>query len=175
MLIHANPAGFQAPPLIEGCGLCFEGAGKMWEGTRTVGETRDEGDPSGALRRVSNDNNFRDFYFTTSELIFCNYRCFRKPSKHIFSMPTSPLHPNNHPSQRNMSFRRPHPSSPTTTATTPAPYAIPSKLRPCDWSSAPVPTPLALNKLAGVCVILGVYTLGRCELVGGSQMCERRS
>ena len=51
--IFANPAGFRAPPLIEGCGLRFEGVGRIWEGTRTVGETRDEGDPSGASGMVS--------------------------------------------------------------------------------------------------------------------------
>jgi len=43
--IFGKQAGFRAPPLIEGCGLRFEGAGRIWEGTRTVGETRDEGDP----------------------------------------------------------------------------------------------------------------------------------
>jgi len=128
-------------------------------------------------RGCRNDNTFRDFYFATSELIFCDYRYFRKPSKHMVSTPTSPLPPDTHPSRRNMSFRRPHPSSLTTTATTPAPYAVVSKLRPCDWSNAPSPTPLALHyhKVAGVRVILGMYTLGRYELVGGLQMCERRS
>jgi hypothetical protein len=53
LVIYANPAGFRAPPLIEGCGLRFEGVGWMWEGTRMLGETRDKGDLSGASRRVS--------------------------------------------------------------------------------------------------------------------------
>jgi len=33
--------------------VSLTGVGRMWEGTRTVGETRDEGDPSGASQRVS--------------------------------------------------------------------------------------------------------------------------
>ena len=70
LLIYANPAGFRAPPLIEGCGLRFEGVGRMWEGTRTVGETRDEGDPSGASQRVSTRRNHK----------------FRRP--HPLSLPT---------------------------------------------------------------------------------------
>ena len=89
LLIYANSAGFRAPPPIEGCGLHFEGVGRMWEGTRTIGETRAKGDPAGA-------STFRDFYFATAELIFCNYRYFK--------------------SRRNILLRRPHPLSlPTTT------------------------------------------------------------
>ena len=45
-------ADFRAPPLVEGCGLRFEGVGRMWESIRTLGETRDEGDPAGAPRTV---------------------------------------------------------------------------------------------------------------------------
>jgi hypothetical protein len=51
--IYANYAGFRAPPLIEGCGLYFEGTGRMWKGARMIGETRDEGDPAGASWMVS--------------------------------------------------------------------------------------------------------------------------
>jgi hypothetical protein len=36
---------FEPLPSSEGCGLRFEGTGRMWKGTRTVGEIRDEGDP----------------------------------------------------------------------------------------------------------------------------------
>jgi hypothetical protein len=110
--------------------------------------------------RCRNDNTFRDFYFATSELIFWDYRYFQKLSKHMVSTPTSPLPPDNHPSRRNMSFRCPHPPSLTTTAMTPAPYTVPSNLRPCDWLNAPAQPPLALNELAGVRVMLGMYTLG---------------
>ena len=63
-------------------------------------------------------------YFATSKLIFCDYRAFRKPSKRHVSTPTSPLLHDNHPSRRNVSFRRPHPRSLTTTATTPAEHTV---------------------------------------------------
>jgi len=142
MLIYTNRTISRAPLLTERCGLRFEGAGRIWKGTRTIVETLDDGDPLGASRK---DNTFRDFYFATPKLIFCDYRYFRKPSKHIVSTPTPPLPPNNHPSPaKNMSFRCPHPSSLTTTA---APYAVPSKLRQCDWSNALPPTPLAFMSL----------------------------
>ena len=110
----------------------------MWEGTRTLGETRDKGDPSGASGRVSKRRHLPRF-------LFCKTRT------HLF-MSTDAFE-----SRRKMSFRRPHPSSLTTTA---ACYAIPSNFRPCGWSKAPPPTPFAFNGLAGVRIILGVYTLG---------------
>jgi len=125
--------------------------------------------------RCRNDDTFHDFYFLTPKFIFCDCSYFRKPSKHMVLTPRSPLPPDNHLSRRNMSFRRPHPSSLTKTATTPAPYAVPSKLRRCNWLNTPPQPPLALNELAGVRVMLGLYTLGRYELVGGSQTCKRRS
>jgi len=52
LVIYATHVDFRAPPLTEGCELCFEGVGRMWEGTRMIGETRDEGDPAGASRTV---------------------------------------------------------------------------------------------------------------------------
>jgi hypothetical protein len=107
-----------------------------------------------------NDDTSRHFWFATARLIFCDYRYFRKPLKLIVSTPTSPLPSDNHPSRRNKSFRRPHPSSLTTTTATPTPYAVLSKFRLYDWSKAPPPTLFAFNGLAGVCFVLGVYTLG---------------
>ena len=101
-----------------GCGRVRERKGRP-----VIKETRQV-----CCGRCRNDNTFRDFYFATVELIFCDYRYFRKPSKHMVLTPTSPLLPDNHSSRRNMWFRRPHPSS-FTTATTRAPYAVPSKLR----------------------------------------------
>ena len=125
--------------------------------------------------RCCHFNTFHEFYFPTAELIFCNHRCFRKPSKHMVSALTSALPPDNHPSRRTMSFRRPHPSSLMTSAMTPAPYTVPSELRHCDSSNARSRNLLALNRLAGVLVIVGVYTLGRCKLVGGLWRCKWRS
>ena len=55
LFIYMNSSGFRAPPLLEGCGLRFEGVGQvgwMWEGTRTIEATRDKGDPAGASRTV---------------------------------------------------------------------------------------------------------------------------
>ena len=43
---------FERPP-NRSCGLRFEGARQMWKGTSTIGEALDEGEPSGALRKVS--------------------------------------------------------------------------------------------------------------------------
>jgi len=122
---YANHAGFRAPTLIKGCRLHFEGAGQMWKGTR--GETQQV-----RRGRCCHFDTFRDFYFTTAELIFCEYRRFRKPVKHVVSPPTSTLLHDNHQSRQNMSFRHPHPPSLTTTTATPAP----SKLRPCNWANA---------------------------------------
>jgi len=107
-----------------------------------------------------NDDTFRDFYVATAELICCDYRQFRKPSKHMVSTPTTPLPPDNHPSRRTLKFRRAHPSSLTTTGATTSRYAVLSKFRPYDWSNAPPPTLFAFNGLAGVRIILGVHTLG---------------
>ena len=128
----------------------------MWEGTRTIGETRAKGDPAGA-------STFRDFYFATVELIFCNYRYFksrrnillRRP--HPLSLPTTTQA--GETCRRNMSFRRLHPSSLMTTATTPVPYTAPSNLRPRNWSNALPKPQLGLNELSGVRVTLGVPTL----------------
>jgi hypothetical protein len=44
---------FANGPLTEGCGLCFEGAGRVWKGPSAVGETLDEGDQTGVSRRIS--------------------------------------------------------------------------------------------------------------------------
>ena len=52
MLIYANHGVFEHPP-IKGCGLRFEGARKMWKGTSTIRGVLDEGEPSGALQKVS--------------------------------------------------------------------------------------------------------------------------
>ena len=43
---------FERPP-IGGCGLRFEGARQMFEGTRTIAEILDEGDTSGASPKVA--------------------------------------------------------------------------------------------------------------------------
>ena len=144
----------------------------MWKGARTIWETLDEGDPRGASRKVSKRRHLLRFLFCNTELVFCYYRHFQKPSKHIFSTPTSSPPPDNHPSRQNMSFC---PSSLTITAATPAPYAVLSKLRECDWSNALPPTLLAFNGLAGVRVIPSMYTMGRYKLVGGLRGCEWRS
>jgi len=103
------------------------------------------------VRRGScrNDYTFGDFFFVTAELIFCDYRHFRKPLKHMVSTPISPLPPDNYPKPAK-DVVLPPTSLLLIIATTPAPYAVPSKWRPCDWSKAPVPTPLALNGLAEV-------------------------
>jgi len=111
-----------------------------------------------------NDDTSRHFWFATVQLIFCDYRYFRKPSKHIVSTPTFPLPSDNHPSRRNKSFRRPHPSLLTTTTATPTPYAVLSKFRLYDFSKAPPSTPFAFNGVTGVCVVLGVYTPGDMSL-----------
>ena len=94
--IYVNPAGFRAPPLIEGCGLRFEGVGRMWEGTRTVGETRDEGDLSGASGKVS-------------KRLYLPRFLIRNTRTHLF-MSTDAFK-----SRRKMSCRRPQPISLTTT------------------------------------------------------------
>jgi len=97
-----------------------------------------------------NDDTFRDFYFTSAELIFCEYRDFRKPSKHIVSTPTTPLPPDNDQSRRNMWFRRPDPPCLTTAAATSAPTAY---VRNCDganWSNVLLPTLLALVEVVGM-------------------------
>jgi len=80
-------------------------------------------------RRCRNDDTFCDFYFATPELIFCEYRCFRKLVKHVVSLPTSTLLHNNHQCQQNMLFHHPHPPSLTTTTATPTPMPY---LRNCD-------------------------------------------
>ena len=53
LLIYTNRTISRAPLLTERCGLRFKGAGRMWKGTKTLGETLDEGDPLGASRKVS--------------------------------------------------------------------------------------------------------------------------
>jgi hypothetical protein len=68
----------------------------MWEGTRTVGETRDEGDPSGASGKVSKRRYLPRFLI-------------RNTRTHLF-MSTDAFK-----SRRKMSCRRPQPISLTTT------------------------------------------------------------
>jgi len=111
-----------------------------------------------------NDDTSRHFWFATKQLIFCDYRYFRKLSKHIVSTPTFPLPSDNYPSRRNKSFRRPHPSLLTTTAARPTPYAVLPKFRLYDWSKAPPLIPFAFNGVTGVCVVPGVNTPGDMSL-----------
>ena len=134
------------PPFVDGCGLCFEGAGQIWKATRTVGETLDEEDPSGALERVLKRRHLPSMSQHLNSFIY-EYRHFRKSAKEVVSPPTSSFSPDNHPSQRKVSFRRPDPPSLTTAAPT---YVVPSQLRQFHWSITPAPTPLAFFGLAGV-------------------------
>jgi hypothetical protein len=90
LVIYVNHAGFRAPPIIEGCGLRFEGAGWMWKGTRTRGETLDEGDPAGALRKVSMisiPQPPNSLCVTTGAFESCRNIFFRRP--HSLSLPTT--------------------------------------------------------------------------------------
>ena len=83
LLIYANSAGFRAPPPIEGCGLHFEGVGRMWEGMRTIGETQKVRRPSA----ISISRPWNSF--------FCNYRYFKSRRNillrcpHPLSLPTT--------------------------------------------------------------------------------------
>ena len=154
LLIYANSTGFRAPPLIEGRGLRYEGLERMWEGTRTIGETRDKGDPAGASP-ISISRPPNSFFVTTGTFESRRNIWFRRPLP--LSLPTTTQA--GETCRRNMSFRRLHPSSLMTTATTPVPYTVPSNLRPGNWSNTLPKPPLGLNELSGVRVILGVSTL----------------
>ena len=73
----------------------------MWKGARMIGETCDEGDPAGVSRMVSKWRHLpRILFRKRPQLTFCNYRCFRKPSKHMISMHASPLPSVHHASRR---------------------------------------------------------------------------
>lgn len=104
---------FESPPLIAGCGRRFEGAGRMWKGTRILEETHDEADPSGASERVSKRRHLPRFRFDD------------RPN--WFFTSTGPV-----VSRRNMSFRRPYSPSHTTITSTraPTPYC-PNDYRHC--------------------------------------------
>ena len=61
---------FEPSPLIEGCELRFEGVGRIWEAMRMIGETRDKGDPSGALGKVSKRRHLPQFLFCNTQTHF---------------------------------------------------------------------------------------------------------
>lgn len=108
----------------------FRRRGRIWNGTRTIGETLDEGHPSGASGRVSKRRHLPEFLFR--ELQHLNsftyeYRRFRKPAKEVVRRPDPVSLPTTTQAGERCR-RRPDPPSPTTAIPT---YAVPSKLRRC--------------------------------------------
>jgi hypothetical protein len=125
----------------------------MCEGTRMARDTRDEGDPSGALGfetttpPVNFDSQPRNSYSVTTGTFESRFDAHvsspfpqpPKPAKEVVSPPTSILAYDN--------YRDTH-----------------TVRRKVEISTVPLvgppPTPFAFNGLGGICVNVGVYTLG---------------
>ena len=150
MLIYTNHASFpnfEPPPSSRDVGYVLKergGCGRVQERYRRplMRETHEV-----RRGRCRNDDTFHDFYFATHPLSLPTTTQAGKTCRSAAHI---------HPRLRQL-LRHPHLT----------PYR-----RNCEAAiGRPPPTPLAFNELAGVRVILGMYTLGRYELVGGLQRC----
>jgi len=111
-----------------------------------LGETRDEGDSSGAWGRVSKRRHLPRFLICyTQTHLFMSSDAFESRRKMSCHRP-QPISLTTTTQGRNMSFRRPDPPSLATSAPT---YSIRWKLRPHDWSNTPPPSLLDFVQLAG--------------------------
>jgi len=111
-VIFREPSRFSSPSPHWGMWATrFEGVGRMWEGTRTLGETRDKGRPVRCVGEgvekmtpsaISISHAPNSFFVTTGTFGSRRNIWFRRP--HSLSLPTTTQ--TGQTCRRNMSFRR---------------------------------------------------------------------
>jgi len=163
-------AKFRAPPLVEGCGLRFEGTGWMWKGTRTGEETLYEGDLSGVSGRVSKWQHLPLFLIRNRatkilwlQVVSKAVERYRFDAQNLSLPTTTQAGETSRFATHIQSHFRQLPRDAHHT-----PY--------CRHFDSTICRRHVLEprlEVAGACDIVGVYYGGRYELVGGSQRCER--